>query len=347
MIKALKKAILFIASFLMALICLDVYVQLAEIQTPMETYLDARLGPVYIPHKRIIRFSEGFFMGSVNQYGYMGPAVPPRRSGSERRILLLGDSFVLGHTVLPRHHFARYLEEELSQETGVETHALNFGKADSSLENMYQYYMDHVSSFDHDLAIFFLSQRDLMPWAQGVAELYPAVRLQGNELVITRDFRSSHSYRLSKFIEPLLTRSALLRLAFNAFKVLTATKWETIVFDKLYPLLYPYEDRAEASEASKIKELPELKLAILHKLAQDPRNVIVIQSPIASGVFSDVTAMGMPVIDLASYLEHLRSQGQDPTFWPVAQMWGHWNHAAHPRIGRFLADQITDRDLIK
>ena len=53
---------------------LDVYLQLAEIQTPMETRVDARLGPVYIPNKRITRFNEGFFMGSVNEYGYMGPA---------------------------------------------------------------------------------------------------------------------------------------------------------------------------------------------------------------------------------------------------------------------------------
>jgi hypothetical protein len=81
---------------------LEVYLQLAEIQTPMETRIDARRGPMFIPNKRIIRFSEGFFMGSVNKYGYMGPAIPERRAGSEQRILLLGDSFVLGHTVLSK-----------------------------------------------------------------------------------------------------------------------------------------------------------------------------------------------------------------------------------------------------
>jgi hypothetical protein len=342
----LKRIVLFGLSFLATIAGLDLYFQIAEIQTPMETYMDARMGPVFIPNKRIIRFSEGFFMGSVNEYGYMGPSVPPRRIGLERRILLLGDSFILGHTVLPRHHFARYLEEELSRMTGKDIRALNFGRPDSSLENMYQYYMDFAGTFDHDLALFFLAQRDLMPWAQSAAFLSPAVHLQENKVVINRDFRFSASFRLSKFIEPLFTRSAVLRLTFNASQIIYTGQWKNVVLDKFSSLISRDNENPEHGDP-RIKELPELKRAILHELARDPRNVLVIQSPIAPGMLAEIVASGMPVIDLGSFLEQQRSHGQDPYYWPVTGMRGHWNHAAHPLIGRFLAIQIGNSNLLK
>ena len=340
-----KKIVLFGAALLGTMAGIDLYLQLAEIQTPMETSLDARLGPSYIPNKHIIRFSEGFFVGAVNAYGYMGPAVPPRRIGSEKRILLLGDSYVLGHTVLPRHHFGRYLEEDLNRATGSEFHVLNFGKADSSLENLYQNYRDFAGGFDHDLALFFLSQRDLMPWAQSTANLYPEVRVQGNELVIHRDFQFSAGFRFTKSIEPVFTRSAALRLAFNAYKVIMQGEWRTVVLDKLSSVIYPENKDAGPDATPRVEKLPELKRMILRELARDPRNVLVIQAPIASGMLEEVRASGMPIINLGFYLETLRSQGVDPYYWPVTGMRGHWNHAAHPLIGRFLADQIISLGL--
>jgi hypothetical protein len=52
----------------------------------------------------------------------------------------------------------------------------------------------------------------------------------------------------------------------------------------------------------------------------------------------------MPIIDLSGYLESLRAQGIDPTYWPVTRMRGHWNHAAQPLIGGFLAREILSRE---
>ena len=187
----LKKGALFAISLLIALFCLDVYLQLAEIQTPMETRIDPELGPTYIPNKWITRFNEGFFMGSVNAYGYMGPSRPPQRVGTEKRVLLLGDSFVLGHTVLPRQYFGRYLEERLRDISGREVQALNFGKADFNVGNMYQYFHDFAGKFDHDLALFFVGEGDLVPTGQVATNLYPTVRLEGESLVIDKSFRTT------------------------------------------------------------------------------------------------------------------------------------------------------------
>jgi hypothetical protein len=337
----IKKTIVFGMSVLASLALIDVYLQLAEIQTPMETRIDPKLGPAYIPGKHITRFNEGLFIGSANAFGYMGPAVPPRRRDGELRILMLGDSFVLGHTVLPRQYFGRVLEDRLGAAVGKVVRAMNFGKADFNLGNMFQYYEDFASTFDHDLALFFVGEGDLLPSHQVVSSLYPGVSVRDGRIIIDRSFRSSRTYRFYRAIEPVFTRSAVLRLAFNTYKVVESGSWEAVVLDKLAALLYKPRGKPGSSVPQRPQDLPELSRAVLRELAKDPRNVLVLQTSLEAGLRAEVAAAGLPLIDLGAYLDQLLAQGQDPYYWPVTGMRGHWNHAAQSLIGRFLADQIT------
>ena len=343
----LKKGALFAISLLIALVCLDAYLQLAEIQTPMETRIDPELGPTYIPNKRITRFNEGFFMGSVNAYGYMGPSRPPQRIGTEKRVLLLGDSFVLGHTVLPRQYFGRYLEERLRNIIGQEVQALNFGKADFNVENMYQYFRDFAGKFDHDLALFFVGEGDLVPTGQVATNLYPTVRLEGESLVIDKSFRTTRTYHFYKAIEPLMVRSSVLRLIFNTYKIINGGSWRIVVFDKFAALAAPKNEEGQSSElAQEQPGLPDVNRAILKELSKDRRNVLVIQTDLDPELLREIEAIGIPIINLGAFLEGLRAQGKDPYYWPVTRMRGHWNHESQPLIGKFLADRISELGLL-
>ena len=336
---SLKKIMVFGLTFVMALAGLDLYLQLAEVQSPMETRIDPDIGRTYIPNKRIIRFDEGFFLGSVNEFGYMGPAVPPRRRNGERRILLFGDSHVLGHTVMPRHYFGRYLEAYLYKAVGDEIHALNFGKADFSFENMYQIYVDFAGKFDHDLALFFISKEDLAPSRQFLSGLYPKVRLEGEALVIDRSFRSSRAYRVYRTLSPVLTHSAVLRLAFNSLRLTERNRWMEVVLDKFAALIAPKKDIA-AETLRNLSELPTLTRTILKELAKDPRNVLVLNVVVDPEFLGDIRSTGIPIIDLGAYLESLKAEGIDPFYYRATGLRGHWNHATHERIGRFLSQQI-------
>ena len=343
---SLKKVLLFGAALLGTLVVLDIYLQVAEIQTPMETRIDSELGPTYIPNKRITRFNEGFFIGGVNEFGYMGPAVPPRREEGEGRVLLIGDSYVLGHTVLPRHYFGRFLEQTLTKELGEKVLALNFGKADFNFGNMYQYYMDFAGRFDHDLALFFVGEGDLVPLGQVVSSLYPTIELLDETIVIDKNFSAGKTYRFYHVIEPLFTRSAVLRLAFNTYKVINSGSWIVVVLDKL-AALGASEVAGASAEATQVSlELPRLSRAILSELAKDTRNVLVVRTVLAPELIKEIKTIGMPLIDLGGYLEALRNEGKDPDYWPVTGMRGHWNHAAHPLIANFLNEQILSRRLL-
>ncbi|MHB8078593.1 MAG: hypothetical protein ACYDIE_04985 [Candidatus Krumholzibacteriia bacterium] len=345
--RRVKNILIFALALAGTLALLDGYLQTAEIQTPMETRIDPLLGPTYIPHKRITRFNEGLFIGSANAYGYMGPAVPPRRRGAEHRVLLLGDSFVLGHTVLPRHYFGRFLEQRLSKVTGEQFHALNFGKADFNFWNMYQYYRDFAGLYDHDIALFFVGPGDLVPDRQVASDLYPAVTLQGDSLVIDRSFRGRRTYRFYKTIEPVFTNSAVLRLIFNSYKMVRRHELADVVLDKFAPRRAAVADETAPDAPPPTAELPPTSRAILRELARDPRNVLVIQRSLAPELRDAVRAAGLPMIDLGAFLDSLSAAGEDPYYWPITRRRGHWNHAAHPVIGRFLADQLLAAGLVK
>ncbi|MGA9115978.1 MAG: hypothetical protein WB626_04320 [Bacteroidota bacterium] len=337
--------LLFVAVLAISLVVCDLYLQFAGIQTPMETTIDPVLGPAYIPGTFISRFNEGFFLGSVNAYGYMGPSVSPRREGAERRVLLLGDSYVLGHTVLPRHYFGRRLEQELTGRLGTPVRALNFGKADFNLVNMYHYYSAFAGSFDHDLALFFAGEGDLMPARQTVSALYPFMRLQGDSLVVDVSFRQSGAYGFYRSVEPLFVRSALLRLGFNTYKMVLRRELLRVVLDKFAPRYDPAVEESREEHGGMPAGMPRINRVILRRLAADPRNVLVLQTPLDPEVRAEVDSSRLPVLDLGRYLEELRAGGEDPTYWPVTGMRGHWNHAAHGKIGVFLAGAILSRGL--
>ena len=329
------RIVLFGLSMLAALTVLDVYLQASGIQTPMETRIDPRLGPTYIPGMPLTRFNEGFYVGATNRYGYMGPAVPPRSVQSDHRVLLLGDSFVLGHTVLPRHHFARRLESRLEETTGGEFHALNFGKADFNLWNMYQYHHDFATTYDHDVSLFLVDEGDLAPSRQIATDLYPTVKIAGDSLVIDRSFSKSGTYRFYKRVDPLLSHSAILRLAFNSYKMVKRGELAGVVLDKLAPARAPAAVTPEPA-----RELPELSRIILSDLAEDRRNILVIHKKLTPELLGAIAATDIPVIDLAACLDSLLASGHDPYLWPVTGLRGHWNHATHEIVGRFLADEL-------
>ncbi|MFO7652982.1 MAG: hypothetical protein R6X25_04080 [Candidatus Krumholzibacteriia bacterium] len=335
-----RKVALFGISLLGALVALDVYLQVAEIQTPMETRIDPVIGPTYIPDRPIVRFNEGFYIGGSNEYGYLGELSHPEREGDEKRILLIGDSFVLGHTVFDRHHFGRIIERDLGLATGEEVKALNFGKADFNLWNMYQYYCDFAAHFEHDLALFFFQQGDLAPTRQLAGELYPTCVLEGDSIRIDRSFVESEAYRQYRLLQPLLSRSAVLRLAFNTHKMILRGELEQVVLGELARFRHP---PAQPYTPPVPKRLPDLSRKILEILARDPRNVFVLQKDLDPGLRSELEELDLPLIDLGARLAEAQEEGFDPYYWPVTGARGHWNNAAHVLIGEFLARELFAR----
>ena len=342
---------IFLAVLAVSLLGLDLWLQLAEIQPPLENRADAELGPVYRDNVRFSRFSEGFFLGGANEWGYLGKGAPPARTPGVVRIALMGDSFVLGHTVFERHHFKETLARELSARVGRPVEVLNFARADYCLWNMHQHYVDHVLKWDPDLTLFFLSDGDLTPNYPADPAMYPYTELVDGELRTNRGFLHSGKRRLYLRVEPVLTRLALPRLGFNLLKVIDSGQWRSMLLGKFAPAQedgpgvklgeVPGPLPAEAL-ALPGPPLPEVSTRILRDLAARGRTAAVIQWEIRPTNREAIIASGLPTMELAPLWAEMLAGGVDPWYWAVTGKRGHWNHVAHGELGEYLADRISN-----
>lgn len=339
--RLIRHMAIFAAAAAAMLLVLDVYLRAAEIQTPMETRIDHEIGPTYMPDMNVTRFNEGFHIGRTNEYGFYGESRPPRREGDELRILLLGDSYVVGNTVFERHHFKTRLEHDLSTALGRDVAVLNFGKADFALPNVYAYYRNFASKWDHDLALVFADRNDLLISFQRDRGLYPACELVDGRIEISNGFRDSRLYRTYSRVEPLSRNSSLFRLAYNARKVAADGKLPAMVLDKLHPLLFESDDGTwkRAPEG----EMRPLVHAVLDELAADGRVVMVLKESMDPELEHAVASHGLDVLELGPALDALGASGVDPYVWQVTGRYGHWNHEAHQAIGTALARELAPR----
>ncbi|MDY0109983.1 MAG: hypothetical protein RBT60_08615 [Candidatus Krumholzibacteria bacterium] len=344
--RGLCAALIFVATALAAGLALDAWLQAAEIQSPLETYIDPIYGPSYYPGRSFSRFHESFFLGGTNAWGYLGEGRPERNETDEVRILLVGDSFVLGHTVFERHHFKRVMERELSAALGRRTAVLNFARADFNLWNMHRYYRDFASRWDHDLALLFVGESDLVPSRQVGSALYPFSYASADTVAADYSFRASRQFHQAKRLEPLLSRLAVSRLAFNLYKLGSRGKTAGILLGKWAPARTADAEDGRTRTVAAVEPLAAHSRVILRDLARDRRVLLVYKEPIDDTYRAAIDSLGAHPFELAPVFAGLRARGVEPRWWPVTRKLGHWNQQAHQDIGRALARAVLDRKLL-
>jgi len=340
--RKISGVLILVLGFCGTLLAMDLYLQAAEIQTPMETRIDPETGPAYVNGKKVTRFNEGFYIGGINSQGYYGPARVREADHGEKRILMLGDSFVMGITLFERYHFGTLLESELNEDYESKIEILNFGRADFNFWNMYQYYLDFASKWDHDLVLFLVGRTDIIPARQIETDLYPFCYLDGDSLRINYEFRNSNKFKAYTAMAPLVNNSSLFRMSYNTRKMIARGELTALMLDKFAPL-FDKESKAPRGEAGGAKgkrDLPPVTLAILDKLSRNPKAVLVIKKPISEELRAQIDQFSLPVVDISGVLTGLEDEGIDPYYWPVTGKRGHWNHLAHERIASALREEL-------
>lgn len=333
-----------VAAFLGGLVLLDLYLQAAEIQRPMENRLVPRIGLMYAPDFPFSRFSEGFYLGRTNRAGCLGPDAPRERTPGSIRILFLGDSFVLGHTVFDRHHFGRTIERIVRDATGREVEVLNFARADFALTNMYQHYRDFASAWKPDLALFFVDQSDLDPARQASGSFYPVAVIEADTLAYDYSFVHSPKARMFARYGSILNLTVYPKLIFEFLKQVDRGELPHLLFDRFVAAPRGEETPlAVGVPGRKVPPMPALSRLVVEKLAAMPEAVVVLSGPAAPEHAQTIRDAGVPLLDLNPVFDRLTQAGIDPYAWPVTGQRGHWNHAAHVAIGESLGDSLRGR----
>lgn len=345
--RIVKNIVIFTVVFAASMAAADLYLQTAEIYTPMKSEIDPEIGPTFDKGARVARFNEGFYLGRINDQGYSGPSVPKERRPDERRILLMGDSFVLGMQVFQRDHFGTLLQNDLDAHTPGDVRILNFGQGDFNLSNMYQYYLDFASTWDHDLALFFVSNGDLLLMRPVNVGMYPECYVEGDSIRIDYSFRDTERFKTYKRLEPIAQRSALARMSLNTQRMVRRGELKTQFLGKFAGLL-PSRDMAQARKNERrpdLEESADITRGILAALSANPKAVVVLKTALGDDARGLLQEYDLPVWDLHPLLTELEQEGHDPYYWEVSGKRGHWNHRAHRRIADYLAHRILQSNV--
>lgn len=332
--KLLKNIGVFILFSFALLLFLELFLRFTGTANRSFTDFEPNLGRGYKANSSFINFNEGFSMGHVNEFGYLGPAYPKEKKSGTFRISLLGDSFVEGFQLFDRDHFRSLCENKLNQSNiNLKFEVLNFGRSGFDIANMYALLKGEVNQYNSDLYICFLSNDDIVP--ANVDPLRPRV-FYNDSLVIETEFDKS-AIKNFKLNESLAGRSAFLNMAKLAYKKTKRTGLLPILLEKFYP-----KKDKELVVNKDFSRIPNLTYEIISDL--NPANLVfVVRDEIPAYFLDSLDSHGFDYILLEDEFDVRHFSKDDIYYWKNTHQDGHFNHLGHQIISDVLTEMVENR----
>jgi hypothetical protein len=331
--KIIKNIFLFLAGLIGTLIIIEVYLNSAEIAKTNWTILTPELGKTNKPGMKVIYFSEGFYLGQINSYGYLGPSYPKEKPKDVLRITLNGDSYVEGMHVFDRYHFRTLLENKLNATMPDSIQILNFGKGIFDFYDMYCYEVNFSSKFNADLNLIFVHNIDFQ---EDRDPAMPYCIFKNDSLVISDEFKKSDRFNKYEKLKPVM-ESSIGRLSFSCYQLLDNAP--AIIFDKFY---LAFHKPVKGKYPFPIEFTNEAK-GVINNLSKDKRNVIVFWDQIQDDIKQYIKDAGIETIDLYPEILKEEESGHKLETWVITHEEGHFNHEGHSIIAEILYDSISRR----
>lgn len=314
-------------SFLIGLILIESYIQLAEIDSTSISKNDSLLGSSIKPNKKLIAFNEGFYLGGSNKYGYWGPSYDIKKPDDCFRIALIGDSYVEGHQVFERNHFRSLLEQGLSKRFDKKVEVLNFGMSGFNLNDGFCMYYDLVKKFNPDLTLIFVSNEDFSN--TNSSDRRPKCVIDGDSLYIDYSFRDLPEYLHREKTAWYRGKSVVLGYVFSAITLIK----EKRLLNKLFPKWVDIEESNYESLSKNVIIAARERKIVEHFLESD-QIVFVGSSKLDDKIleiFNDSSQKLITIQNIDDKKYH---------YWEVTGIEGHWNRQGHELVASSLLNRM-------
>lgn len=342
----MKKIILsilkFSAAFIFAMILLEIFFRFSEVFLPSIVYDDPKLGLLRKPNAQIFSLNEGFGMGMVNEYGYLGPGYPKEKKENTLRIALIGASMVQGLELFDRYHFRKLLEDKLTSLTGKKVEVLNFGRGGIDLRGSYTTYKYIASEFHPNINLIFLGRASFTGKDDKPG---PGYKVQNDSLIIDYSFAESSDFKQRtkyKFLR-LTSVGNLLKRGFEFYQLGTPAKF---ILGSLYkePVVYV---NTTALETQSNDAFYTVNKAILEDLGKankngEVHNIIIMTDPFPAYYDELINKDGIPLLNLRKEFDDRIRMGESIDYWKGSNMQGHWNHHGHEVVAEFLLRNLKN-----
>jgi hypothetical protein len=336
-----------VISFIMVTVALEVFIKFSGSANTSIVIDDESFGRVLKPSTDFIQIKEGFRLGRVNRYGYLGPAYPPDKDTGVVRIALVGDSYVAGLHLFERNHYRRILEEGLNSISDRRVEVLNFGLPAADFETMYLYYEVFAKRFSPDFVIYVIGTSSLnRPMEHLSSRPGPQLVVHGDSVHIDYSFRSSEAFAASKRLN-LVRSFGLFSLLVRAKQIASNRRIAEELFGKFYRLFNPRKprDRSEPGGPVERARRKPINRAVVEQLGAlnregGPKSIIMARETLPETFIDFALDNDVIYFDPSAKVDSLAQTGIDPHYWAGSQRRGHWNQYAHRVIGAFLVEKM-------
>ena len=328
---------------LLLLVLAEFFLRFTEISLPSFVYDDPQRGRTHKANADIFSILvEGFCMGEVNEFGYMGPAYPKEKMVGTIRIALIGDSYVEGIQVFERQHFRGILERQLSKLLETKVEVLNFGIGGNDFRGYYLNYTERVLKYNPDLILFFVRRGNFI---REDTTPGPKIVMRNDSLAVSYAFHESKQEKLrNKF--KLVREFSIGNLLKESYeKYYRGNYTETLLGN-----LYQSDNKQDVDELSKNVDIAndkfyDLNYNILQELkgdnASSTEKIIFVETSKLPDYYDElISNLNLPMIHLVDYLAPY-DKNRELQYWKGSRKYGHWNHRAHEIIGNYLADKLS------
>lgn len=340
----MKKIILsilkFSAAFILTMIVIEIFFRFSEVFLPSIVYDDPRLGLLRIPDAQIFSLNEGFGMGTVNEYGYLGPGYGKEKKANTLRIALIGASMVQGLELFDKYHFRKLLEERLSAYTGKQVEVLNFGRGGIDLRGIYTTYKYIASEFHPDINLIFAGSFSFLGKDDKPG---PEYNIQNDSLIIDYSFANSSQFKQRENYKFLRFTSVgnLFKRGFEFYQLGSPAKF---IFGSLYKENVE-QDNATPPSPDVLDAEYKINIAIIKDFGKPNRNneihnIIVMTDSYPAYYNEIINAAKLPVFNLEREFDDRKKRGENIDFWNGSNLKGHWNHYGHEVVARFLFENL-------
>jgi len=336
---------------LIGFLAMELFFQFNLTVRPTITTYDEKFGSRPKSDFLWVKFKEGFYIGRTSADGLLSTPSVKSTGNHTLRIGLIGDSFVAGDDVLPRHHFGSVLARNVNGKYGRGfAEVFNFGRGNFSIASSYFYYDQHARQFNLDYLFYFLEARDYGVGAPPYVSYY---RKEGDELVRAIERSGSLKYFVFKFLGS--SRLGLI-IGESAILAMLSRSLHGFEYDKIFGKFSSWREllllekpvlRPDWVESTRRGQLPEFTKEIIEKLsaANNPKVIFVtrhhpVKVPDIDRYLAD---KGARFITLSSIVDGttLRATGEDVHYFSATQSYGgHFNRAGHNAIGKYLAEEF-------
>ncbi|MCB0725797.1 MAG: SGNH/GDSL hydrolase family protein [Ignavibacteriae bacterium] len=337
MTKPIKNILIFGIVFIFTLSLLDLFIKYTGTTQMLIYNYDKYLGRLFINNSEYMMTTEGFAMGTINEYGYIGPGYDMEKTPGKIRIALLGDSYIEGFQHFDRNHLRAVLERDLKQKYNIDVEVMNFGRFGYNLSDMYSFDKNLVSKFDPDITLFFISGEDLSDTT--LRPLMPHTTLINDSIIL--NYTDPPAGRNPWYLDriELSKVSPTVMMIRNCMTL--AGKGETpfILFGKFGELF----KKTPPKQETVANTISPITMRIFKELSRNSGNVIVYRDmiPLSLNLRDSIIKTGVNFISVTEPILTEEQNGKQLYFLDKNGNKGHWNIQAHELIGSYLANLIS------